>query len=567
MKFSEMTYARPDAQDVKEQAAKLIERLKGAGSYEEAKAVFLEKEEVTKRVETQSTLAHIRHDIDTRDAFYDDEVKFWSAFGPEFEEQLQAWNLAMLNSPFRTSFEAEYGKMMFLNTEMELKTFSPEIIEEMQKENDLMQEYNKLLASAQIPFEDGVYTISQITPFKTDKDDARRLAAWKAEGQWYKDHQAELDRLYDELVHLRDTMGRKLGYDGYTQLGYYRMKRNCYTKEDVEKFRAAVVKYLVPVASEIYKEQANRLGKEYPMSFADNALAFRSGNARPAGTPDDILAHGRKFYDELSPETSEFFRMMLDCELLDVLSTEGKAGGGYCTSIPDYEVPFIFANFNGTQHDVEVVTHEAGHAFATWMNRERIPSSYVWPSLEACEVHSMSMEFFAWNWAEGFFGKDTRKFYYTHLSDALTFIPYGTMVDHFQHVVFEKPDMTPAQRHALWKELLGIYMPWMKLDGEIPFFADGEGWQRQHHIYDRPFYYIDYCLAQTVALQFWAKIRKDRNAAWEKYMAYTRQGGSALFTELLQNAGLDNPFEEACLKEVCEAARAWLEAFDLKGLA
>ena len=321
MKFSEMTYARPDAQDVKEQAAKLIERLKGAGSYEEAKAVFLEKEEVTKRVETQSTLAHIRHDIDTRDAFYDDEVKFWSAFGPEFEEQLQAWNLAMLNSPFRASFEAEYGKMMFLNTEMELKTFSPEIIEEMQKENDLMQEYNKLLASAQIPFEDGVYTISQITPFKTDKDDARRLAAWKAEGQWYKDHQAELDRLYDELVHLRDTMGRKLGYDGYTQLGYYRMKRNCYTKEDVEKFRAAVVKYLVPVASEIYKEQANRLGKEYPMSFADNALAFCSGNARPAGTPDDILAHGRKFYDELSPETSEFFRMMLDCELLDVLST------------------------------------------------------------------------------------------------------------------------------------------------------------------------------------------------------------------------------------------------------
>ncbi|MDE7277255.1 MAG: M3 family oligoendopeptidase, partial [Lachnospiraceae bacterium] len=509
----------------------------------------------------------IRHDIDTRDTFYDGEVKFWSAFGPELEEKLQAWNLAMLNSPFHSEFEAEYGKLMFLNTEMELKTFSPEIIQEMQKENDLMQEYNKLLASAQISFEGGVYTISQMTPFKTDKDDARRLAAWKAEGQWYKDHQAELDRLYDELVHLRDKMGRKLGYDGYTQLGYYRMMRNCYTKEDVEKFRAAVVKYLVPVANEIYKEQAKRLGKEYPMNFADNALAFRSGNARPAGTPDDILAHGRKFYDELSPETSEFFRMMLDGELLDVLSTEGKAGGGYCTSIPDYNVPFIFANFNGTQHDVEVVTHEAGHAFAAWMNRERVPMSSVWPSLEACEVHSMSMEFFAWNWAEGFFGEDTRKFYYAHLSDALTFIPYGTMVDHFQHEVFEKPDMTPAERHAVWKRLLGIYMPWMRLDGEIPFFADGEGWQRQHHIYDRPFYYIDYCLAQTVALQFWARIQKDQNAAWEKYMAYTKQGGSAVFTELLQNAGLDNPFEENCLKEVCAAARKWLEAYDLKGLA
>lgn len=567
MKFSEMLYTRPDVQELRKRLAALTARLKEAADYAAAREIFLEKETLVKQIETQATLAHIRHDIDTRDTFYDEEVKFWSGAMPEMEEDLQAWNLTMLDSPFRPDFEAQYGNMMFLNTEMELKTFSPEIIQELQQENDLKQEYNKLLASAQIPFEEGTYTLSQITPFKSDPDDARRLAAWKAEGQWYKDHQADLDRLYDELVHLRDKMGRKLGYDGYTELGYYRMMRNCYTKEDVEKFRSAVVKYLVPVAAEIYKEQAKRLGKEYPMSFADNALAFRSGNARPVGTPDDILAQGRKFYDELSPETSEFFRMMLDGELLDVLSTEGKAGGGYCTSIPDYEVPFIFANFNGTQHDVEVVTHEAGHAFAAWMNRDRVPMASVWPSLEACEVHSMSMEFFAWKWAEGFFGEDTRKFYYSHLSDALTFIPYGTMVDHFQHRVFEQPDMTPADRHALWKELLGVYMPWMRLDGEIPFYADGEGWQRQHHIYDRPFYYIDYCLAQTVALQFWARIQKDPQAAWENYMAYTKQGGSAVFTKLLENAGLDDPFEEKCLQEVCAAARKWLEEYDLEGLA
>lgn len=344
------------------------------------------------------------------------------------------------------------------------------------------------------------------------------------------------------------------------------MQRNCYTKDDIEKFRAAVVKYLVPVADGIYREQAERLGKTYPMSFADNALQFRSGNPKPSGTPDEILAQGKKFYDELSPETSEFFNMMMDNELLDVLSTKGKAGGGYCTSIPDYEVPFIFANFNGTQHDVEVVTHEAGHAFAAWMNRTRVPMSYVWPGMEACEVHSMSMEFFAWPWAEGFFGEDTRKFYYSHLAGALTFIPYGTMVDHFQHIVFEKPDMTPKERHNVWKELTGIYMPWMKLDGEIPFYSEGECWQRQHHIYSMPFYYIDYCLAQTVALQFWAKLQKDQADAWEHYMTYTKQGGSCVFTELLKNAGLESPFEEKCLREVCEAAKQWLSDFDLKGI-
>ena len=567
MKFSQMTYQRPNLETLVEELSNLTRQLQTAESYSKAREVFLNKEEFDKHVSTQATLAEIRHSIDTRDAFYDGEVKFWNEANPKLEEYSQIWTRAMLDSPYREDFAAEYGDLMFVNAEIALKTFSPEIIADLQQENDLTQEYEKLLASAQIPFEGKMYTLSQMSPFKNDPDDARRLAAWRAEGQWYKDHQVQLDGIYDQLVHLRDNMGKKLGYEGYTTLGYYRMGRNCYSKEDVEKFRAAVVKYLVPVADGIYREQAKRLGKAYPMSFADNALEFRSGNPRPSGTPEEILAQGKKFYDELSPETSEFFRTMLDGELLDVLSTEGKQGGGYCTSIADYEVPFIFANFNGTQHDVEVVTHEAGHAFANYTNRKRIPMETVWPSMEGCEVHSMSMEFFAWPWAEGFFGKDTRKFYYSHLSGALTFIPYGTMVDHFQHVVYEKPDMTPAERHEVWKALLGMYMPWMRLDGDIPFYAEGEGWQRQHHIYSSPFYYIDYCLAQTVSLQFWAKIQKDPKDAWTHYMAYTCQGGSHVFTELLKNAGLDSPFEERCLRGVCEAARTWLEDFDLTGIA
>ena len=566
MKFSQMVYERPDMEQIKAQLTDLVARLEAAESYEAAKTVFLEEDQLERHVETAFSLAHVRHTIDTRDEFYDGEMNFINEAEPVLTEYMQKWTDALLKSPFRADFEAEYGSLLFVNAEMAQKTFSPEIIPMLQEENELKTTYEKLLASAQIPFEDGVYTLSQMTPFKSDADDARRLAAWKAEGQWYKDNQEALDSIYDKLVHVRDAMGKKLGYAGYTELGYYRMKRNCYTEADVKKFRDAVVKYLVPVADQIYREQAERLGKEYPMSFADNALQFRSGNPTPCGDADAILAHGKKFYDELSKETSEFFNKMLEDELLDLLSTTGKAGGGYCTSLPDYEVPFIFANFNGTQGDVEVVTHEAGHAFAAYMNRKRVPLATVWPSLEACEVHSMSMEFFAWPWAEGFFGEDTKKFFYSHLSGALTFIPYGTMLDQFQHVVYEKPEMTPAERHGVWKELLGIYMPWMKLDGEIPFYSEGEGWQRQHHIYSSPFYYIDYCLAQTVALQFWAKLQNDMNDAWVHYMAYTEQGGSRVFTELLMNADMESPFEEETLKGVCETAKKWLDAFDLEGI-
>lgn len=567
MKFSEMPYERPDLDKVKRELGDLTGRLKAAKSYEEARAVFLEKEAAERHVDTLATLASIRNSIDTRDEFYDGEMNFWNAAGPELEEYDKAWTAAMLASPFRKDFAAEYGDLMFVNAEIELKTFAPEIVPQLQRENDLTQEHQKLIASAKVPFEGKTYTLAQMGPFQSDADDARRLAAWRAVGQWYKDNQPELDRIYDELTHLRGEMGRKLGYEGYTPLGYYRMKRNCYTKEDVESFRAAVRKYLVPLADRVFRAQAQRIGVAYPLSYADNALKFRSGNPRPQGTADDIIAQGKKFYDELSPETSEFFQTMLDNDLMDVLATEGKAGGGYCTGIMDYKVPFIFANFNGTQGDVEVVTHEAGHAFACWMNRDRVPGSYVWPGMEACEVHSMSMEFMAWPWTEGFFGPDTKKYLYSHLAGALTFIPYGTLVDHFQHEVYANPDMTPAQRHAVWKELQGQYMPWVRLDGDIPFFADGEAWQRQSHIYGAPFYYIDYCLAQTVALELWALLQKDKEAAWEKYMAYTKQGGSRTFTELLENAGLDTPFDEKCLREVCETASAWLDGFDLTGIA
>ncbi len=566
MKFKEMPYKRPALDEVTAKLTNMIEKLQAAQDYGQAKEAFLLWEEENRHLQTMGTLASIRHSIDTRDPFYEAEDTWWNQTSPQLEEYNQKWLDAMLCSPFRPDFEEEYGKLVFLNAEIAKKTFSPEIIPEMQRENDLDQAYQKLIAGAQIPFEGGVYTISQMTPFKNDPDDERRLAAWKAEGQWYKDHQPELDRIYDELVSLRDTMGRKLGYGGFTRLGYYRMSRNCYTEQDIEKFRAAVVKYVVPVADQVFRRQAERLGKSYPMSFADNVLEFRSGNPKPQGTADDTVEAGRKFYDELSPETSVFFRTMLENELMDLLSTEGKAAGGYCTSLPDYEVPFIFANFNGTQGDVEVITHEAGHAFAAWCNRKRVPQETIWPSMEGCEVHSMSMEFFGEEWAEDFFGKDARKFRYSHLAGALTFIPYGTMVDHFQHVMYEKPQLTPAQRHAVWKELLGIYMPWVKLDGEIPFYSDGEGWQRQLHIYRLPFYYIDYCLAQTVSLQFWALIREDRGKAWERYMAYTGQGGSRTFTELLKNAGLESPFEESCLRGVCEKAEKYLSEYDLAGI-
>lgn len=561
MKFNQMPYERPDLEKGKKLLAGQTEKLKSAQCFEEADAAFLAVQQFMMHQSTMDTIAQIRHDVDTLDPFYEAEVQEQAKTGPLLQESKHAFDVALLSTPFRAQFEEKYGAVPFLNLEIEAKAFDPAIVPELQEESRLCNEYTKLIASAQIPFEGGVYTISQLTPFKQSAHDAQRRAAWEAEGRWYMENGDKLDEIYDKLVAVRTEMAHKMGYENYIPLGYLRMQRNCYDQKDVEKFRAAVRKYLVPVAEQVCKKQAARLGVSYPLTFDQEALFYRSGNAAPKGAPAEILKQGRKFYHELSPETAQFIDAMLDDELMDVESKKGKAGGGYCTSLFDYKRPFIFANFNGTQNDVEVITHEAGHAFAGYMARDILPIECQWPTLESCEIHSMSMEFFAWPWAEGFFGETADKFRYKHLSDALTFIPYGTMVDHFQHEVYAHPEYTTEQRHDIWRELLKVYMPWMRRDS-LPFYGDGRGWQRQQHIYRSPFYYIDYCLAQTVALQFWALIQKDRADAWSHYMDLVRLAGTRTFRELVAAAGLATPFGDEALRQVAEAAQQWLDAFD-----
>ena len=565
MKFSEMPYVRPDLEQVREEGTAYVQALINAADFAQADAAFHQYSDMGDRVSTAVTLVSIRHSINTEDAFYAKEQEVLDEMMPLLQQLDAEFNKALYNSKFRPQFTEKYGELLFTNLGIQLRAFDEKLIPDMQEENKLVTAYNKLIASAQIPFEGQVLTLSQLSPYMQSADDALRHKAWEANNAFFDAHKQELDDIYDKLTALRTGMGRKLGYDNYIPLGYDRMNRNCYGEKDVDSFRQAIVKYVVPVADKLYRQQAERTSLPYPLSYKDASLMFRSGNPVPQGDAEDILREGRAFYHWLSPEAGEFIDCMFDNELMDVLSRKGKESGGYCTSLPVYKCPFIFANFNGTQHDVEVMTHEAGHAFAAYEARNIFPSSYHWPTLESCEIHSMSMEFFGWAWAEKFFGPQAEKFRYSHLAGALTFLPYGTMVDHFQHIVYAHPELTPAQRNAEWARLTKIYLPWISL-GDLSFYAEGRYWQRQGHIYGRPFYYIDYCLAQSVALQFWALMQQDREAAWKRYYALVKLAGTKTYTELVASAGLMNPFGEESLQTICEAASKWLDAQDLSAI-
>ncbi len=557
MKFSEMPYRRPDKEEILQRMDNALASLKKAVSADQAIRAMKEMEQIVIDVDTMGTICHIRNTVDTTDHFYQAEREYNDQLSPILSEKIQAFNKELLQSEFRPSLEKKYGQLLFSNMELDQKGFSPEIIPLMQEENLLEAEYQKLYASAKIPFDGKELTVAQLHPYKQHPDQAVRKAAWEAEGSFFDENRQKFDEIFDKLVKNRTEQANKLGFRTFVELGYIRRQRNCYGPEEVSQFRRQVAEDLVPVVVEMKENQAKRIGLT-KLKMHDDLFAFPDGNAVPQGTPDELLTAGKKMYEEMSPETAAFIDQMFEMELFDVLAKEGKAPGGYCTTILGYNCPFIFSNFNGTSGDVDVLTHEAGHAFAAYVaSREIELIDLRNPSMEGCETHSMSMEFLTAPWHHLFFKEQTAKYELSHAEDALTFIPYGCMVDHFQEIVYSRPELTPQQRNEEWLKLEKIYRPYMDHDN-LPFYGRGAGWQRQLHIYLYPFYYVDYCLAQTVALQIWMEALNNREKAWKKYLDLVKLGGTKTFVDLMKSAGLQSPFEKGGMKKIAEPVRKWL---------
>ena len=559
MKFSEMPYKRPSLDELRKLGDEILSRIENAADAKAVIDAYMEFDKYNEEVNTMGSLSYVRYTIDTRDEFYSAENDFYDESMPILQEISQKIDLAMLGSKFRPELEEHFGKLLFTNMEISVRTMNSEIMDLMMEENKLQSEYQKLLATATVEWEGEMIPLPKLGPYKQNPDRAIRKKAFETDGAWFEAHQTELDEIYDKLIKNRTAQAKALGHDNYLALGYDRLGRNCYGPKEVAAFREQVAKDIVPLVAAIKENRRQRLGLD-KLKFYDEGLSFVDGNAIPQGTADDILAAGRKMYDDLSAETKEFAADLFDNELLDVLSKEGKAPGGYCTSLPSYKVPFIFSNFNGTSGDVDVLTHEAGHAFAFYRAmRQGYIGALMGPTIEACEVHSMSMEFLTAPWHGLFFGDALRKYEIDHCEDALIFIPYGSMVDEFQHIMYENPELTPAQRNEKWLELEAKYRPWIDFDN-LPFYGRGAVWQRQTHIYTSPLYYIDYCLAQTVAFQFWIESMKDRTTAWEKYLRFVDAGGTKTFQGLVEAAGLKVPYADGVIREIGEAISKWIEA-------
>ena len=557
MKVSELEYRRVTIEYMRDEVAEIVAQIEHAQSVEDVLEARKRYIALCEEYSTASALSYMRYTINTVDAFYLAEKDYYDEISPEAANLDLSYNTALMNSKYRQELEQRLSPLLFRSIENSMKAMSPVIIEDMVEENKLISEYSKLMAGMEFTFRGETMSRAQLMGYASDDDRETRKECYEVLGKTLAMHRTELDRIFDDLVHVRHRMAKKLGYTNFIEFGYYRMNRLCYDEHMIANFRENVRKDFVPVVARLREEAARKMGLDRVMLY-DLSVIVPGGDPKPCGTAE-IFAAAKDMYSSMSEETAAFIQMMLENEAFDVEARKNKWGGGYCTEFMKYRQPFILANFNGTTDDVDTMVHEVGHALNSYLIMDNeYATELSCGGMETAETHSMGMEFFAWPYMEKFFGEKAAAYRYRHAMDTLSFIPYGTIVDAFQHIVYANPDMTPAERNAAWLQLEKDFRPFLSMEG-MSYLEEGTRWQYQMHIYETPFYYIDYCLAQTAAFQFLLASLEDYKDAFERYMNLSRQGGEKAWDELLREAGFRSPFEDGALKEVAEKMESLIQ--------
>ena len=552
--FSKLEYVRPDFDAAEAKAKELTERVRNAKSYADVKAAILENDEYMSELQTMVTIANIRNTLNTTDEFYEKEIAFIQQRLPEIQGSFIEFGKAMVESPFAADLDADLGKEYLVSTRRDLAQYDDALVPFMQEESRLETEYQKLMATAEIEFDGKKLNLYGIQKYFENPDREVRKAAFKKYSEFYEKNEEKMEEIFDKLVKVRTKMGQALGYKTFTPLGYLQQGRSDYGQEEVASFREQVLRELVPLCSKLYEAQAKRIGVDRLMAY-DEKFIFPDGNAEPIGDEDYMVKEAQKMYHDLSPETGEFIDFMIDHELMDLTNKPGKANTGYMTDLPKYLAPFVFSCFNHTIFDMQVLSHELGHAFAGYRAMRHQPvMAYYSESTDIAEIHSMSMEQFCYPYAERFFGDAADKYRFAHLQEALTFVPFGVAVDEFQHIIYENPNLTPKERTMEWHKLEEKYMPWRKYEND-PFMERGGFWYHKIHIFLYPFYYINYTLTTMGAMEFKKRYAENKEDAFKDYLTLCDIGGSLSYLESLKAAHLHVPFEEGSVANAISYAK------------
>lgn len=482
------------------------------------------------------------------------EKAFREQVKPQLEEGESQLTAALLASPHKDAIGERYGAQLLRVLEVGQEPLATVNSDLRVQEGNLGSDYDKPVAGAEVSVGGETMTLARARGKLTSSDGALRREAFEAYYGWFVDHRDQLADVYHRQVQLRDQMGKNLGHPHFVPLGYAGMGRTDYGPAESAAFRAAVQEHASPLFAALAAEQARALGTETLAPWDRGYHPERTlpvDAAEPVGEQLDKV--GRVF-QRLSPKLAAHFERMRELELIDLENRKGKRAGAYCTAFTDESKVAIFCNSVGSEGDVGTLTHEMGHAFQGWESQWIEAVDLRWPTSDACEVHSMGMEYLALPYLDEFFTPEQQaRFTKSRWKRGVELLCYVSIVDAFQHWVYEHPSATPDDRDAEWVRLQDAFLPGIDWSGDAARYRASR-WYAQLHIFRYPFYYIDYAIAETGAQQLGLLDTQDHAKCLETYLELCRLGGTGSVLELFKGAGLRSPFDAATIGDLMRHA-------------
>lgn len=557
-KYLDLEYKRPSVDEIRECALRTRLRLMTSKDISLIDTALAEFQHSLSGFYTAEALCNIRFDQDTENEYFRLEQDFFEENEPIVSELSSMVYGVLLNMDDVDMLKERFGEMIFRKAQTQKETVNSSVLELLSLESSLENDYDQIMAQANINFRGKTLNLSMMEPYFESETREIRMHAQEAAAHFFESKLDLFNDIFSQLVETRTSIAVKLGFDDFVSLGYKRMERYDYTPEMVSSFREMVCKYIVPLTSEIRRLQKDRLSVS-ELKYFDLPVLFPKGNPKPIINMDEYPAKTGEMFSALMGKTPSFFDILREYGFMDLVSRANKATGGYCVTLLDYAIPFILMNANGTAEDVTTLIHESGHAYASLRSADASPFiECLSPTLETCEIHSTALEYLTYPYLELFFGDRAADVRDLHMTRSLLFIPYGCMVDEFQHEIYAASEMGNDERHQVWKRLEEKYQPFLDYDGQS-FYESGAAWVKKGHIFTDPFYYIDYCLAQVVSLQLWDKSRSSPAEAMRVYDSLCKEGGNSVFLDLLSKSGLESPFESGVIKRIAYRAAEFLQ--------
>ncbi len=463
--------------------------------------------------------------------------------------------------------------LVLRNLRNEADLYCEENIPLQTEERKLDNEYDKITGAMQANWDGEEKNLSQLAVLLKDKDRDTRQRAWDVMSALWLEQRENLNQIYVNLLQLRQQIAANAGLSDYRAYAFRARGRFDYTPEDCATFHAAIEAVAVPATRRILAKRRERLGYESIRPYdwiPERSLlvdTFDGAALQPYKNQDELIQGGLNMFNRLDMELGRYFATMAEEGLLDLDTRPGKALGGYCSTLPVRQRPFIFMNGTGMHDDVQTLLHEAGHAFHAF---ETMQLPLVWQMdapMEFCEVASMSMELLAapnLTQANGGFYTETAaaRARLEHLENIITFLPYMAVVDAFQHWVYTHPEeaLDPANCDAAWDAQWQRFIPDMDWTGYEE--VRRSGWHRKPHIFGTPFYYIEYGMASVGAMQVWRNGRRDHNAALTAYRHALSLGGTQTLPALFAAAGAEFRFDTPMLTELIELVEQEIEVLE-----